>query len=154
MRIAAECRRTGRANAGVRSLLLVAALAGCAGTDMVGPGMVSTNIPAVGMSSGQFGFAVAARDWTYDQSYQPDLASGTLQIGLVIAGYTGGVGELSVTDASGASVFSQSLAGNLAEGNKIVAHGTAPFHVRVTTARYTGTISLGISPGVATASGQ
>lgn len=130
------------------SLALVAVLAGCAGTDMVGPGNAGSNIPAVGMNDGQFGFAVAARDWTSDQDYAPALVGGTLQIGLVIAGYTSGAGELTVTDSSGTSVFSQSLAGNVAEGSNAVAYGTPPFHVRVATTRYTGMISVGISAAV------
>ena len=98
-----------------RAFILVAALARCVATDMSGPGLSGANIPAVGMSAGQFGFAVTARDWTYDQSYAPELSSGTLQIGLVVAGYGAGTGTLMVTDASGSAVFSQSLAGNLAE---------------------------------------
>ena len=114
---------------------------------MTGPIMSGFNIPAVGMSNGQFGFAVTARDWSYDQSYAPDFAGGgTLQIGLVVAGYTTGTGTLTITDASGAAVFSQNLAGNVAEGNNATAYGAPPFSVHVATAHYTGTISVGISP--------
>jgi hypothetical protein len=127
-----------------RSLFLILALSRCVGGDTVAPD-AATNIPAVGMSDGGFGFAVTARNWTYDQSYAPDLSGGTLQVGLVIAGYTQGTGQLSVTDAAGMSIYSQNLAGNVAAGNNTVIHGTAPFHVRVTTTGYSGIISLGIS---------
>ena len=127
------------------SFALLATLASCVATDMTGTGGGS-NIPVVGMSDGQFGFAIAARDWTSDQSYAADLAGNTLQIGLVVAVYSGGTGAVTITDASGSSVFSQNLAGNIAEGGSATVHGTAPFHVRVTTSRYSGTISLGISP--------
>ena len=127
------------------SLLLISALSGCVGSDSVSPTDAATNIPAVGMSDGGFGFAVTARNWTYDQSYTPDLSGGTLQVGLVIAGYTQGTGQLSVTDAAGTSIYSQNLAGNVAAGNNTVIHGTAPFHVRVTTTGYSGIISLGIN---------
>lgn len=127
------------------SLALLAILARCVATDMTGTG-AGSNIPVVGMSDGQFGFAIAAHDWTSDQSYAPDLAGNTLQIGLVVAVYSGGTGVLTITDASGSPVFSQNLAGNIAEGGSTTVHGTAPFHVRVTTSRYSGTISLGIGP--------
>ncbi len=91
----AELRpRWGTVGACARSVLLIAALARCAGTDMAGPGTLGSNIPAVGMENGHFGFAVTARDWTFDQSYAPGFATGTLQIGLVVAGYTGGTGQL------------------------------------------------------------
>ena len=91
----------------MRALMLFGAVTGCAGTDMVGPGTVGSNIPAVGMNDGQFGFAVVASDWTYDQSFAPELGSSALQVGLVVAGYTAGAGALTITDASGASVFSK-----------------------------------------------
>ena len=130
-----------------RPALLILALGRCVGADMVAPAAAATNMPAVGMSAGQFGFAVTARDWTYDQSFTPDLSSGTLQAGLVIAGYTKGTGQLLVTDATGTSVLAQSLAGNVAAGNNTVIHGTPPFHVRVTTSNYSGIISLGINAG-------
>lgn len=134
----------------LRSLFLVAALARCVAGDMTGPDVIGTNIPAVGMSGGEFGFAVMARDWTYDQSWVPDLAGGTLQVGLAITGYTRGNGQLSITDATGASVFSQSLAGNVASGNNTAIQGTPPFHVRIAASGYSGIISLGISPGTTT----
>ena len=126
-------------------LFLILGLSQC--TDSSAPGTRDEffNMPVAGMDKGGFGFAVTARDWTFDQSYSPDLSAGTLQIGLVIAGYTHGTGLLSVTDATGASIFSQSLAGNLAAGNNTVIHGTAPFHVRVTTTGYSGIVSLGIN---------
>jgi hypothetical protein len=130
----------------MQAVVLAGAVAGCVGTDMFGPTTAASNIPVVGMSDGEFGFAIVASDWTYDQSFAPALTADTLQIGMVVAGYTAGTGTLAITDASGASVFSQNLAGNIAEGGSTTVHGTAPFHVRVTTSRYSGTISLGISP--------
>lgn len=132
------------------SLFLIAALSRCADANAPGTRDVLFNMPVAGMDAGGFGFAVTARDWTYDQSYSPDLSGGTLQVGLVIAGYTRGTGLLSVTDASGASIFSQNLAGNLAAGNNTAIQGTAPFHVRVTTTGYSGIISLGINAGTTT----
>ena len=129
------------------SLLLISGLSQCADANAPGTRDEFVNMPVAGMDKGGFGFAVTARDWTFDQSYSPDLSGGTLQVGLVIAGYTHGTGLLSVTDASGSSIFSQSLAGNLATGNNTVIHGTAPFHVRVTTTGYSGIISLGINAG-------
>ncbi len=48
-------------------------------------------------------------------------------------------------------MFEQTLAGNVAEGNNAVVHGTPPFHVRVTTTGYTAIISVGISADVASA---
>ena len=128
-----------------RALPIIALLGGCVAGDMTAPTTAGTNLPAVGMSAGGFGFAVTARDWTYDQSWAPDFSSGTLQVGLVVAGYTHGSGQLSITDATGASVLSQNLASNIAAGNNTVIHGTAPFHVRVTTTAYSGIISLGIN---------
>jgi hypothetical protein len=133
-----------------RSLFVIAALSRCADANAPGTRDEFFNMPVAGMNAGGFGFVVTARDWTYDQSYAPDLSGGTLQIGLVIAGYTRGTGQLSVTDASGASVFSQNLAGNLAAGNNTVIHGTAPFRVHVTTTGYSGIISLGINTATTT----
>ena len=145
MTLTAARRWSRSAGARACSLAVLATLASCVATDMTGT-RPDTNIPVVGMSDGQFGFAIAARDWTADQVYSPELTSSSLQVGLVVAVYSGGTGTLAITDAGGASVFSQNLAGNIAEGGSTTVHGTAPFHVRVTTSRYTGTISLGISP--------
>ena len=128
-----------------RAAFVILVLSRCVGGDVVGTRDEGINTPAVGMSAGGFGFAVTARNWTYDQSYTPDLSGGTLQVGLVIAGYTQGTGQLSVTDAAGTSIYSQNLAGNVAAGNNTVIHGTAPFHVRVTTTCDSGTGSLGIN---------
>lgn len=135
--------------AGLGAAVLVVAFARCIAADMSGPTASGANVPVVGMSDGQFGFAVTARDWTYDQSYSPNLSGGTLQIGLVVEGYTTGTGTLAVTDATDASVFAQNLAGNVAEGNRVTVHGTPPFRVHVATSHYTGTISVGIAPATA-----
>jgi len=143
---AAVARSWRSASRCMQAIVLAGALAGCVGRDMLGPTAPASNIPVVGMSDGEFGFAIAARDWTYDQSFVPELASNALHVGMVVAGYTGGTGTLTITDSTGASVFSRDLAGNIAEGASTTVHGTPPYHVRVTTARYSGTISVGISP--------
>ena len=120
--------------------LVLVAVAGC--TDSLG---IATNTPAVGMNAGQFGFAVTARDWTFDHTYTPGLTAGTLEIGLVVAGYTGGTGLVTITDADNVVVFNQTLAGNTANGNNLQATGKAPFKIQIVANDYSGLVSLGIN---------
>ena len=130
---------------GIRTFAACALLAAaCSPSDYVGPGGYNANIPVVGANPGQFGFAVTARGWTSDQTYTPDLSTGSLQVGLSIVGYGGGTGVIAVTDADDAAVFSRSLAGNVAEGSTVV-HGRPPFRVRISATGYTGVVALGVN---------
>lgn len=126
--------------------LIALVLAACSG-DLMNPG---TNTPAVGMNPGQFGFAISARSWTSDQTYEPDFSVNALQIGLAISGYDGGTGQLTITDADGAVAFSQSLAGNVAQGSNFTVTGRPPFRIRIAAANYTGVIALGVNSAPAT----
>jgi len=122
---------------------LLASGAGC--VDYAdGPGGPGYNTPAIGQTSGTFGFSVLARRWTADESYSADIPSPTLTVGLTITGYKGGAGTLAVLDAEGDTAFTRSLAGNVAQGST-VARGQSPFTVRVVTSNYTGTVALGVT---------
>ena len=130
-----------------RAIVAAALLSvGCVAGDPLGPPGPGANIPAVGMSPGEFGFAITARDWTSDQTYTPELATGALQVGFAVVGYRGGTGHVTVTDADGAIAFNRDLAGNVAQGSSVV-HGRAPFRVRVAASGYTGLIALGVNAG-------
>lgn len=127
----------------LRSVLLLAVLAGCDG-GLFDPFAAGANVPAVGMSPGHFGFAITARRWTSDQSWAPDLSTEPLRVGLAVAGYAGGKGQLTIAGGDGVVVLARDLAGNLAEGNEIVVHGQPPFRIRIVAESYTGIISLGV----------
>jgi hypothetical protein len=104
----------------------------------------ATNFPAVALDPGQFGFAITARDWTYDQTYSPALASGTLQVGMGVV-YSDGTGSVTITDADNVVIFDQTLATNVASGTNVLVSGKAPFSVRVVASDYTGVISIGVN---------
>ncbi len=124
---------------------LLALVAGACTTDVTGLAGTGVNTPAVGLTPGQFGFAVTARAWTADQRYSPDLGLGPVQVGLTVSGYAGGRGQVTITDAGEATVFEADLAGNVAQGSNATVRGRAPFRVRVAASGYTGTVALGVT---------
>ena len=128
-----------------RSAFLFVAVAGCSEIVDFGDFGAGENIPAVGINPGQFGFAVTARHWNFDNTYSPDLDGGTLSVGMAITGYSGGDGIVTITDADNAVAFSQTLAGNVANGTNITVVGKSPFKVRIVANDYTGLISLGVN---------
>lgn len=122
-----------------RSVLALAVLAACSDTlDF------ATNFPAVALNPGQFGFAITARDWTFDQTYSPALASGTLQVGMGVV-YSDGAGSVTITDADNVVVLNQTLATNIASGTNVTVSGRAPFTVRVVASHYTGVVSIAVN---------
>jgi hypothetical protein len=112
----------------------------------------SENTPAIGFNSVQFTFAVTARNWSFDNTYQPDnlysidATRGGLDVGIAITGYSKGAGLVTITDADNAVVLSQTLAGNVAAGTHIAVSGRIPFKVRIAANHYTGIVTLGVTP--------
>lgn len=136
--------------AATRSAILFAAVTGCSEiVELKGVG--SENIPAVGFNPGQFGFAVTARNWSFDNTYAPDNlyspASGPrpLDVGMAITGYSGGDGLVTITDGVNAVVFNQTLAANVANGTHTTVSGMAPFKVHIVATNYTGVVTLGVN---------
>jgi len=123
----------------LRSLLVLAGCAACSDTLDFG-----TNFPAVALNPGQFGFAITASDWTFDQSYPPAIATGSVQVGMGIV-YSDGTGSVTITDGDNVVIFNQTLATNVASGTNVTVSGKAPFTVHIAASRYTGVVSLAVN---------
>ena len=134
-----------RMRAATCSALMFATLAGCDEVVEFKFGGSGENTPTVGLDPGQFGFAVTARHWTFDNSYAPVIDRGTLKVGLAINGYSGGDGLVTITDADNTVLFNQTLAGNIATGTNVTVTGKPPFKVRIVANNYTGNIALGVN---------
>jgi hypothetical protein len=143
-----------RALAYRRHLTVLAALALLVGCEVAtstdpskDPGLLpGVNTPAVGVTPTGFGFAVQARDFTYDQTYGPTVQQATIGVGISVANYTHGMALIEVRDAAGTLVFAQRISGNVAQGNT-TASGTAPFTIHVAFDRFSGLVAIGVGPG-------
>lgn len=128
--------------------VLAAALNACVADGVTGLGStgdVGRNTPTVGLSTMGFGFAVAAHDFTFAQSYGPTLEATQVSAGVALLGYGGGTARLELRDASGAVVLAQEFRSNVAQGSA-TARGTPPFTVRLVFDRFTGSFALGLGP--------
>jgi hypothetical protein len=141
--------RTPLVRTALGSALLLAVVAGCsevAEPKDVGP----ENIPAIALTPGQFVFAVTARKWSFDNTYQPENfysidSRGGVDVGMAVAGYSGGSGLVTVTDGDNVVVFAQTLAENLPDGTHLAVSGKLPFKVHVEANNYTGIVSLSVT---------
>jgi hypothetical protein len=124
---------------------LAAALVACNLETSTGPIGAGVNTPSVGVTTQGLGFAVQARDFTFQQVYSAPAEGDSLGVGLSVAGYGGGTVLLEIVDHAGTAILSQQVAHNIAQGQNTVG-GTPPYRVRLEFAHFTGAFALGIGP--------
>jgi hypothetical protein len=126
------------------ALGLSLAVATC--TDLTTPGVQggATNVPAVGVTSQSFGFAVQAINFSFEDTYASPTVGDSLAVGLAVVGYLNGSALIEVRDSSGAAIDQQTVTQGIAQGTTTI-HGTPPYTVHLLFTAFTGTFSLGVN---------
>lgn len=136
----------------VAAAAVLPTLGACVFADVTEPVTTVTtsaaNTAVVGNTGGAFGYALQARAYSADTSYAPALtpSASSITVGLAVASYGGGTGRIQIADATGAVVYAAALEGTVAQGSTVV-RGRAPYVVRLAFDHFSGSVSLGITPG-------
>ncbi|MEM8558070.1 MAG: hypothetical protein AAGG50_09635 [Bacteroidota bacterium] len=99
--------------------------------------------PAVGNATDNFGFAVTAADFAFEQDYALTFTGDATQVGLSVVGYTGGTASLELLADDGTVLYARNLAQNLAEGTQTVTGRPARAVLRFED--YSGIVSIGVA---------
>jgi len=120
------------------------AIAAC--TDLMTTGVQggAMNIPAVGITSESFGFAVQASNFSFEDTYASPTQGDSLAVGLAVVGYLGGSALIEVRDSGGTAIDQQTVTQGIAQG-KTTIHGTPPYTVHLLFTQFTGTFTLGVN---------
>lgn len=98
-----------------KKFLLVGVLAafiffGCAEDEIVKPSYYNT--PVISKTTNAFAYTLLADYYTQTATYDLNFNSDSLAFSLIITNYFSGIGNLELTDTSGAVIYSEILQGN------------------------------------------